>query len=461
MADLAKQEHLRARGFFTRADHPVAGDLEYMAAPYRSAPPLANLDRTAPLLGADGGARFSSPPGADQPSTPPPGGSGAPRRPLEGVRVIDFSWVWAGPFCTMHLAYLGADVIKVESSQRPGLGRRLPFHPPDCTATLNTGGYFNQWDQGKRSIELDLTDPASIQTVLQLVGDAHVVVDNYATGVMERLGLGDQVLQQANPEIVIASVTGYGHTGPLANYMGYGPTTAPLSGLSSMTGHAGDAPQEAGISFGDPAAGLTAAFAIMAALIEQRAGGGGRRIDVSLWESTATNAVELWMGHALGAEPPQRMGNRVPWAAPHGLFRCSGDDAWISIACMDDEQWRALAGLLGADPVDDRFVTLDGRREHEDELERLVNAFTSTRERWELAEQLQAIGIAAYPSLTCDEIEVNPQLVERDFWERFDHPEVGPRAHSGVPWRTRNMENGVPRRAPLLGEHTAEILGQL
>lgn len=455
MADLGRQPHLIERGFFTQADHPVAGDLLYMTAPFQMTPDSWQLGATAPALGADPDAEFD-PPASPKPL---PDLDKTNARPLEGVRVIDFSWVWAGPFCTMHLAYLGAEVIKIESSQRPGLGRRLPIHPPDLEPTLNTSGYFNQWEQGKKSIELNLNDPASITSVLELIADADVVVDNYATGVMERFGLGDDVLRAANPDLVIGSITGFGHSGPLASYMGYGPTTAPLSGLTSMTGHAGGGPEEAGISFGDPAAGLAAAFAIMVALVDRTNRAGGTRIDVSLWEATAANAVELWMGHALGAAPLERMGNRSPWAAPHGVFPCRGDDNWISIACVTDEQWRALAATIGHPPADPAFATLAERKRNEDQLELVVDAYTTSQDHWELTRRLQQAGVAAYPSLSCPDLEEDEQLQHRGFWERFDHPEVGVRTHSGMAWRSHNSLNGVTSRAPLLGEHTAEILG--
>lgn len=457
MADLAEQPHLHERGFFTTATHPAAGELSYMSAPYRATPDPWQLTNTAPLLDADAGSAF--PDRGDAPERPAEltiDESVRSRRPLEGVRVIDFSWVWAGPFCTMHLSYLGAEVIKIESASRPGLGRRLPVHPPEVEPSLNTSGYFNQWDQGKLSVDLDLSDPASIETVLKLVETADVVVDNYATGVMDRLGLSDDTLRQANPDVIIASVTGFGHTGPLAEYMGYGPTTAPLSGLTSMTGHTGGDPQEAGISLGDPAAGLTAAFAIMASLIGRDRGEPAARVDVSLWEATAANAVDLWMGQALGAAAPERMGSRRPHQSPHGVFRCFGDDSWIAISCRDDRAWQALASVIGTDA--ERFATAVQRKANEDELEELIGAFTAERDAWALTQDLQAVGVAAYISRRCDELENDPQLQARGFWERFDHPEVGTRTHTGVPWRTTNADNGVTRRAPLLGEHTQQVL---
>lgn len=464
MADLARQEHLAERGFFHQVNHEAAGELTLMGAPYRMTPDPWSVRTPAPALNANDTAKFLPRPREprDFEPRPQPATADLAKRPLEGVRVIDFSWVWAGPFCTLHLAFLGAEVIKIESSQRPGLGRRLAVHPPELEPTLNTCGYFNQWDQGKKSVELDLTDSASIETVLALIADADVVVDNYATGVMDRLGLGDEVLRAANPDVIIASVTGYGHTGPLRNYMGYGPTTAPLSGLTSMTGHVGGRPEEAGVSFGDPAAGLAAAFAIMASLVARRRGHAATRVDVSLWESTAVNAVDGWMGHVLGAPPVTPMGSRNLRAAPHGVFRCAGDDNWVSIACTTDAQWQSFAQLLGGGAAADaRFATLDDRKKNEDELEAAVTAFTSERDRWEVAEALQAVGVAAYPSLSCPDVEVNEQHLARDFWEHFDHPEVGVRTHSGIPWRATNMANGVMNRAPLIGEHTAEVLDQL
>jgi benzylsuccinate CoA-transferase BbsF subunit len=228
-----------------------------------------------------------------------------------------------------------------------------------------------------------------------------------------------------------------------------------------MTGHLGGRPEEAGISFGDPAAGLTAAFSVMASLVGYKRGHDAARIDVSLWEATTANAVELWMGHALGATPFDRMGSRNPVAAPHGVFPCSGDDAWISIACTSDKEWQAFAEIIGDDATSDRFASFAGRKANESSLEAIIGEFTSHHAPWDLTEKLQAHGVPAYPSLSCPELETAIQHVEREFWERFDHPEVGERTHSGIPWRTRNAANGVMHRAPLIGEHTADILESL
>lgn len=459
MADLEGQPHLHERGFFHRVEHPVAGGLTHLGPPFAMEPSPWALRSPAPLLDPDAAPTWTPRPDRHHAAVD---ADATHRRPLEGVRVIDFSWVWAGPFASMHLAYLGADVIKVESPERPSLGRRLPIHPPELEPTLNTCGYFNQWDQGKRSVEVHIDDPHAVDTVLELIRDADVVLDNYATGVMDRLGLGDEVLFETNPDLVVGSVTGYGHTGPLRHYMGYGPTTCPLSGLTAMNGHPGGPPMEAGLSIGDPAAGMTLAFAVMAALFDRAPGDGGTRIDISLWEATAGYGLHAWMGHQLGLAPEGPQGSRHFAASPHGVFRADGDDDWVAIACTTEDQWQALAPLLGDGVADDpRFASLSDRKANEDALEALVTEWTRTRERWAIAEQLQAHGIAAYPTLTCAEVEDNPQHMARGFWEHFDHPEVGVRAHSGVPWRTRNWPNGVMSRAPLLGEHTEQILSEI
>ncbi len=457
MADLEQQTHLIDREFFHRIEHPGVGSIKHMGPGARLAPSSWSLRTGAPQLGEHAGARFTD---RGTPKTPRPNEAAIASRPLDGVKVIDFSWVWAGPFCTLQLAYLGADVVKIESSNRAGLGRRLPIHPPGVPVTLNSCGYFNQWDQGKRSIDIDLTQADNLDRVRDLIREADVVVDNFATGVMARIGLGDDELRALNPDVIIASITGFGHDGPLKNYMGYGPTTAPLSGITAQTGYVDGVPREVGIAFGDPAAGLSAAHAIVLALVSRRRTGMTRRIDCSLWEATAVNAVDGWTNHALGREPAQPMGNRHPVSAPQGCFRCAGDDAWVSIACVDDDDWQSLASII--DPelhADPRFDTAANRKLNEAALEAAITMWTSTREPWAVADELQAEGIAAYPSLDIAELVASVQLNARDFFAQLDHPEVGRRTHTGAPWLMQRSPTEIPRPAPLIGQHNAEVLG--
>ncbi|MEL6981109.1 MAG: CoA transferase [Actinomycetota bacterium] len=493
MADLAAQDHLAARGFFAEVDHPVAGPVRHLGAPFQAGdgfrPPL----ESAPVLDATAKPRFHP----DQPGpaeSSPEAGLEAdaerpldPERPLAGIRVLDLSWVWAGPYCGLQLAALGAEVIKIESEVRPGLGRRLNLHPPDVEPSLNTCCYFNQWEQGRLSCTLDLSRPAAIDLVKELVASSDVVVENFANGVMERFGLGYDSLSEVNPGIILASISGYGATGPLRGYMGYGPTTGPLSGLSSLTGYIGGQPRELGIAVGDPAAGITAAFAVTAALTERERTGVGRHLDVSLWEATTSFAVEGWMAHELAGEPPARMGNRDPLMAPHNCYRTApepGDDEfdpdpgrWLSIACATDHEWQALAAVISSDlgdaaladaglgdaglVEDPRFATAADRKANEDALDNIVAGWAETRDRWELTERLQAVGVAAHPSLSPLELLADSHLEARGLFERFDHPEVGRRTHTGLAWRSVTSPHGMVRRAPLIGEHTDQILGDV
>jgi len=478
MADLAEQEHLEDRGFFVDVEHPTAGTVRHLGAPFRTGdgfrPPLG----PAPILDPEPAHRFERRDPATRP--PSPGASGRDNggdRPLTGIRVLDLSWVWAGPYCGLQLAALGAEVIKVESEIRPGLGRRLSLHPPDVEPSLNTCCYFNQWEQGRLSCTLDLSRPEAIELVKELAGHCDVVVENFANGVMEKLGLGYETLAEIDERIILASISGYGATGPLRDYMGYGPTTGPLSGLSSLTGHRDGPPLELGIAVGDPAAGITSAFAISAALVERERTGRGRHLDVSLWEATTSMAVEGWMANELTGVQPDRMGNRDPVSAPHNCYRTAaepGDEdldpdpgRWLSIACADDTDWQSLAAIISADLgldglVDDpRFATASDRKTNEDELDAIIERWTTDRDRWALTERLQAIGIAAHPSLSPQELLADPHLEARGLFERFDHPEVGRRTHTGLAWRSATSPHGMPRRAPLIGEHTDEVLGGL
>jgi len=472
MADLARQPHLRDRGFFATVDQPGLGPIEVPGRPFALRPadggePWWALRRPAPALGATEPAGWPAP-------GPAPSPAGDPGRPLEGVRVLDFSWVWAGPFATMHLAHLGADVIKVENPARLCLGRRLPFHPPGVTPTVNTSGYFNQWNQGKRSISLDLGRPEGLELARRLVAEADVVIDNFAVGVMERLGLGEADLRAINPDVIVASISGYGQTGELRPYMGYGPTTSPLSGIASLTGYEpGDGPRELGIAFGDPAAGIACAWGIVAALVARRRTGVAARVDTSLWEATAVNGGEGWMSWLLGGAEAERIGNRHRQWAPHNCYRCAPDrdpaeeaGAFVTVAVTDDRDWQALCSVVDPDGTaglagDARFATTAGRKAAEDELDELLAAWCAGRTRWEATEALQAAGVAAFPTLSPRDLAEDPHLRARGFLTERPHPEVGVRVHSGVPWLIDGEDTTVRHAAPLLGQHTDEVLRDL
>lgn len=457
LEQLGANEHLRARGFFVTVDDRERGPVEYLAPAVITTSGRAPIRRPAPRLGEHTDAVLAD----TKPAAPAEAKSPA-RRPLDAIRVVDLAWVWAGTFASMNLAHLGAEVIRLESAARPDLYRRMAFVPPDQEPGLNRSGMFNQWNQGKKSVAVDLQDPNGIEIVKELIANSDVVIQNFATGVMERLGLGYDELKQINPHIILASISGYGQSGPYREYMGYGPATPPLTGLSAVTGFVGGGPEEFGLSMPDPTAGITAAWAVVSALERREQTGVGDHLDVSLWEATTVLGIEAWMQYSFNGTQPERIGNRDPWMSPHGCFRCRGDDDWVSIACADDEQWSKLGAIIDAALTDDpRFRTLADRKTNEEALETIVDRWTRDRDRWEITRELQAIGIAAFPSFTCKDIVEDPHLNERGFIERLEHPEVGARAHAGIPWRLARRPNGVQMPAPCLGADTETVLTEI
>jgi len=382
--------------------------------------------------------------------------------PLDGVRVADFTWVWAGPFCTMQLAHLGAEVIRVESARRVCLLRHLPPWL-EGKPGINRSGYFNQYNQGKRSITLDLSRPEAKEIAERLVAASDVAAENFAAGVIERLGLGYEALKRVKEEIIMISMSGYGQTGPESGYVSYGPAQVPLAGMSSLTGYAGWQPMHVGMSYGDPNAGRHAAFAVLAALLYRERTGKGQYIDMSQWESTMVLLGEGLMDYAMNGTQPPRSGNRDPWMAPHGIYRCDGEDQWLSIACGSDGEWRALCGAMGRPELadDPRFQTLAGRKANEDALEPIVEGWTSTQDPMAATELLQAAGVAAFPPMVNYMLDADPHLAERGFWVEKEHPEVGALRHAGIPWRMSETPCEVWRAAPTLGQDNEYVFGEV
>ncbi len=463
METMAQQEHLKARNFFVDVTHPKAGTLTHLGPPYQLKEPWWDIRRPAPLLGEhnDEVLLESASPTPSQPPTP----NTSP--PLEGLRVVDFSWAWAGPYCALQLAHLGAEVIRVESHVRPDLGRRVPIYPTGMEPSLNRSGYFNQWHQGKKSTLLNLSKPEAIPIVTALIEKSDIVVENFATGVMERLGLGYEELAKRNPALIMASISGYGHTGPQKNYMGYGPAIVPLTGLSSLTGYLERGPQEVGISYGDPNGGLNAAVAITAAVAVRKRTGRGQHIDASLWETMVALLAEGWMDYAMNTTQPPRIGNRDPWMAPHNCFRCAGQEAsqdeWVTLVCGTDEEWQALCQAIGQAHLgqDPRFRTAADRKANEEELERILTEWTKERTKWEVTTTLQAAGVAAFPSMNSKDLSEDPHLNARGFFARLPHAEVEVQTHIGIPWQLTATPNGVRAPAPLMGQDTEYVMKDL
>src|SRR5437588_1464047 len=309
--------------------------------------------------------------------------------PLQGIRVCDFSWVWAGPFCTLQLAHMGAEVIRIETTTRPCVTRMLPPWPENKMG-LNRSGYFNQYNQGKKSLSLNFKVPGAHEIAKKLVAKSDVVVNNFAAGVMEKMGLGFDELRRLRSDIIMISLSGYGDTGPYHDYVAYGPAQVPLSGLSALTGYKEFPPMHAGFSYADPNAGVHGAFAVLTALYHRSKTGEGQYIDMSQWECAMDLLAEGILEYTMNQREPERDGNRDRHMAPHGIFRCKDlpekildatIDMWVSIVAANDEDWSRIARAMGRPELanDSRFKTLASRKQNEDELETIITEWTSQR----------------------------------------------------------------------------------
>jgi len=471
MADVYADEQLRSRGFFVPIpnDEPRGREIIGPGIPYkfstirppapRRAPHLGEHDQEVRSLamraGVDGKDAASSLSGLVSGPGPDPD-----RGPLSGLHVLDFTWVWGGPFCTLQLAQLGADVIRIESAKRPCLFRALPPYA-DNVPGLNRAGLFNQVNQGKRSVALDLTNPAAIEVARRMVRWADVVVENFIPGVIARMGLGYDALRALKPDLIMLSISGYGQTGPYRQYASYGGIIGAHSGFYAYNGHAGDEPRDLGATYADPAGGIVAAAAIVQALVNRALTGQGQYIDMSMLEALETLAAEGILELTMNGREPQRLGNRDPFVAPHNCYKASGDaEMWVSIVAGSENEWRALCAAIGQPSlsVDPRFATAALRKRNEDELDRIITQWTRERDRWEATRILQRAGVAAFPTLGNQDLAEDHHLIERGFIVEHDHPEVGRRKHSGICWSMSGTRGRVLARAPLLGEHTGEVL---
>lgn len=382
--------------------------------------------------------------------------------PLSGVRVLDFTWAWAGPYCTMQLAHLGAEVIRLETAKRPCVTRAIPPFA-DNQPGPNRAGYFNQYNQGKRSVLLNLAKPEAQEIARQLVGHCDVAVQNFAAGIMDKLGLGYDRLRQVKPDIIMASLSGYGQYGPYREYVGYGPPAGALAGFFATTGYEGSPPCEIGISYADPNAGVFGALAVMQALVHRARTGEGQHIDLSQWEAALVLMPEALLEYAMNGRTPERAGNHDRVMAPHECYPAKGEDQWISIAIGTEDEWRSLCKVMGQPALADdaRFRTAELRKRNEAALDEIVAAWTSQQDRWEATKKLQAAGIAAFPPLSNKDLTEDPHLKARGYLVEMEHPEVGKRIHAGIPWTMSGTPCKVRAAAPLRGADTESVLGEL
>jgi len=381
---------------------------------------------------------------------------------LQGVRIVDFSWAYAGPYATELLAFLGAEVIKVESRKRLCVTRRQPHPVTGQPYDINDCPYFKDFNMNKLGVTLDLSKPKAVKLAKRLVEISDVVVESFTPGVMDRLGLGYEALKSVNPSIIMLSTSANGGTGPEAKYVGYAPMFNATSGLGEMTGYPDGPPTVMRITLDNVVAHFNA-FAILAALIHRQRTGEGQYIDTASQEAIACLIGESIMHYTLNNTTPSREGNRDEIWAPHNCYRCRGEDRWLSIVIATEEEWQALCQAMGSPPWtnEKRFSDSYLRWQNQDELDRLLEAWTINYTSYELMHMLQDVGVAAVPSFTSADLFSDPHLAERQFCQVFTRSRTGSYLLINPPWKLSLSPARIVQDAPALGEHNEYVFGEL
>ena len=373
--------------------------------------------------------------------------------PLAGVRVLDFTHVLAGPFCTRLLADLGADVVRVESSKHPD-------HPWP-SAHIGTDGrhasYLNT-NRNKRSIAIDLKHPRGQQTAVELAARADVVVENFSAGVMDRLGLGYETLRSRNQGIISVSMSGYGHDGPRRGWTSMNMNLQGYSGLMTVTGGEGDPPTAISNSWNDYIGGLHACVAIVQALDERGLSGIGTRLDLSQFECSVAMIAPLLLASAVTGRNPPRMGNRSARFAPQGVYRCAGTDNWCAVSVRTEDQWRSLGQIIGKDgwAAQERFATVSGRQQWHDEIDEQLSNWTRPLSNLAVEQTLKAGAIRAERVRRINDLLDQPDGAT--IFRPMAEPRVGTMLTTGLPFRFSTGSFPAPSPAPALGQHSDEVL---
>ena len=385
--------------------------------------------------------------------------------PLEGIRVVDLAQVFAGPACTRILADLGADVIRFESASRMDVTRNLIITDNDgLDHHWHRASYFVVRNASKREMVLDLSKEEARAIMRKLIATADVVIESFTPRVMANFGLDYESLKAIKADIIMCSLSGYGQSGSMRDYAGYGMGLEPASGLSSITGYAGGPPMRSGLSFTDPYSGFIGAGAVLTALAYRRRTGKGQYIDLSEQEAAIPIIGAALLEYQMTGRLHERNGDRSEWAAPQGCYRCAGDDRWAVISCSDDAEFERMARAM-AHPEwldDERFATVLARHDHHDELDAAITEWTSQRDHYDVMHTLQAAQVKAAAVLDGKEILFDPHFKARHHFDVIDQPMLGKRpVQRHLAAKFTRFEAKARRPAPTLGQHNDEVLREL
>lgn len=449
MADLLDDQHLAARGYWAERNYE-GQNLRAPGSPFTvTAGPLSSDQRSSERA--------------------PRSGSDLDDGPLTGIRVLDLTRVWAGPCATRILADLGADVIMVEAPWARGPAtideisvmatRYYPDNEPG-DRHWNRIGFSNKYNINKRGLALDLTKPPAIKVLETLITESDVLIENYSPRVMPQLGLDEQRLHELNSSLVYITMPGFGRSGPSRDHVAYGPIIDSQAGLSVLMGYQGESARKAGVAWPDPVAGMHAAFATIAALVDRAEDGRGRTAEVAQIEATVAMAGHAIIGYELTGKEASPIGNRHQLEAPSGVYRCLGRDRWLAVSVVDDAGWIGLCRTARFDRSWEVWSAAERRSQH-DEIDRAITAWTSLGEQVDLVLRLQAVGVAAAAVADAAQVMTDAHHDRRQFFVDIAHPEAGTHAWPRLPVRLSDTPATYRRAGPTLNQHAGEILGQL
>ena len=395
------------------------------------------------------------------------------RLPLAGLRVVDWSIYWAGPFLGMMLHDLGAEVIKIESPSnwdavrtvidvnRYAGDRKRPMTPQE---RANVSQHFNEWNRGKRSLAVELAEPRGHQIVLDLVAKSHIFIENHRPGAKEKLGIGYEDLRAVRPDLIYTSLSGYGQTPPERDAMALGAPVELPSALFLQNGYLNDVtPAKTGFSYGDPVGALAALSAVLLAVRALRKTGKGSYLDVAMRDALSFGIGAAFTDWSMNGVVRPRRGNRHPAFAPQGVYRAFGDDQWVAISVRDDRDWQALGRVLDAPAwhADPELANVEGRRRRHDEIDEQLEAWTAQRPARDTEALLQQAGVPAGTVVDFEQLRLDPQLNARGAFREVMHPAFGRELRATSQWARGDLAQPIDMPAPCFGQHNHEILTEL
>ena len=381
------------------------------------------------------------------------------------VRVLDISMGWAGPLVGQMFAEMGAEVIKVEDTNHFDWWRgSLSMAPPEMQP-IERASVFNTANRGKRGVTLDLTDARGIEMLKRLIKVGDILIENFSPGVMDRLGLAYQSVSAINPRMIMISMPSFGSDGPECNARGYGNTVEAMAGVTGLTGYHDGNGQRYTLSnaLGDPVGGLHGVFALMVALRERERTGRGQWIELSQVEALIPFVAEPMLEYQFTGKVPAARGNRHREHAPHGIYRCAGDDDWVALACETDDQWRRLAHALGIEHLADdrRFAAASSRKANEDVLDAELSRAIAPLSAEDCVARLRDAEVLAAPVNPAPAVMSDPQIQSREYFVAIDRAVVGTYLYPGAVARIPDTPLCADTPAPLLGEHNRQVFAEI